>query len=174
MTFPGHPCQFHDVYLPGTGSAYWEIQQTVHLHSSTHTHYHSHQLPLTVSPSESTHSSPPASPPGFTLTQTLDVKATLNPAVCDAHCQGFCTSSLLINVHLKERFNNSAISHTPGGLKTTSSVMHSTLTLPNGHSIFEKTQLVRNTGHSYIILLVLPWLAWAISNKVSITQDGLL
>ena len=91
-----------------------------HKYSSTHAHYHIHQLPLTISPSESTQSSPPTSPPGFTLTQTLYAKATLNPAVCNAHCQGFCTPSLLINVHLRERFNNSAISHITGALKTTS------------------------------------------------------
>ena len=42
-----------------------------HKYSSTHTHYHNHQLLLTISPSESTQSSPPTSPPGFTLIQTL-------------------------------------------------------------------------------------------------------
>ena len=123
-----------------------------HKYSSTHTHYHNHQLPLTISSSGSIQSSPPT-PSGFALKQTLDAKVTLNPAVYDTHCQleGFSsgTLSLLIIVHLRERFNNSTISHTTGALKTTSPAIHSTLTLPNGHSIFEKTQLVRNTGHSY-------------------------
>ena len=141
MTSSGHPCHFHNVYLPNTGSVLWEIQQTAHLHSSQ-IFINSHSFPHSLT--AISHFSLWVHPVSPTLLGSWLHHDT------SFRYQGFCTPSFLINVHLKERFNNSTISHTPGSLKTTSSVIHSTLTLPNGQSIFEKTQLVRNISHSYI------------------------